>query len=300
MQRDNINFSIIIPHYNIPTLLKRCLDSIPRRSDIQIIVVDDNSSTDIVDFDRFPGLNDEYVEVVFTKEGKGAGYARNRGLEIALGKWLIFADSDDFFTQDLAGIFDEFGDINDDLVYFNVGSVFSEDTTKVADRNISKQQLFKVYDRDAVNGEILFRLKYPEPWGKMIRRELVVINKIRFDETRVANDYFFSTQIGCVAKSVKVVNRIFYYVTLRSGSLSYKFGDTLDKVLIRLDVTIRVQCYMRQFGYSLNPMPIRGLMVLLLKMDLIMFIRKLWEIRSVGIPVSKLLFQMLYSKYSGK
>ena len=38
-----INYSIIIPHKNIPNLLQRCLDSIPNREDVQIIVVDDNS-----------------------------------------------------------------------------------------------------------------------------------------------------------------------------------------------------------------------------------------------------------------
>ena len=37
-------FSIIIPHKNIPSLLQRCLDSIPKRDDVQIIVVDDNSN----------------------------------------------------------------------------------------------------------------------------------------------------------------------------------------------------------------------------------------------------------------
>ena len=66
-------------HKNIPNLLQRCLDSIPNREDVQIIVVDDNSDPNIVDFDKFPGLNRSNVEVIFTKEGKGAGYARNTG-----------------------------------------------------------------------------------------------------------------------------------------------------------------------------------------------------------------------------
>jgi glycosyltransferase involved in cell wall biosynthesis len=48
-----INYTIIIPHKNIPHLLQRCLDSIPRRNDLQIIVVDDNSDEDIVDFCGF-------------------------------------------------------------------------------------------------------------------------------------------------------------------------------------------------------------------------------------------------------
>ena len=48
-----INYSIIIPHKNIPNLLQRCLDSIPNREDVQIIVVDDNSDPNIVDLISF-------------------------------------------------------------------------------------------------------------------------------------------------------------------------------------------------------------------------------------------------------
>lgn len=92
-----INYSIIIPHKNIPNLLQRCLASIPRREDIQIIIVDDKSDVVEVDFECFPGVGEQCVEVYFTKEGKGAGYARNVGLKYAKGKWLLFVDSDDFF-----------------------------------------------------------------------------------------------------------------------------------------------------------------------------------------------------------
>ena len=53
----NCHYSIIIPHKNIPALLQRCLDSIPSREDIQIIVVDDNSSSTEVNFTKFPGNN---------------------------------------------------------------------------------------------------------------------------------------------------------------------------------------------------------------------------------------------------
>ena len=62
-----INYSIIIPHKNIPSLLQRCLDSIPLRDDIQIIIVDDNSSPDKVDFNNFPGLDRDDTEVYLTK-----------------------------------------------------------------------------------------------------------------------------------------------------------------------------------------------------------------------------------------
>ena len=90
-------FSIIIPHKNIPSLLQRCLDSIPKRDDVQIIVVDDNSNPQKVDFEKFPGLDKPNTEAYFDKSGKGAGRARNVGLKHAKGEWVIFADCDDYF-----------------------------------------------------------------------------------------------------------------------------------------------------------------------------------------------------------
>ena len=48
-----INYSIVIPHKNTPDLLQYCLDSIPVRDDVQVIVVDDNSDADKVDFEHF-------------------------------------------------------------------------------------------------------------------------------------------------------------------------------------------------------------------------------------------------------
>jgi glycosyltransferase involved in cell wall biosynthesis len=67
---NEINYTIIIPHKNIPDLLKRCLDSIPEQDDRQVIVVDDNSNIERVDFESFPGLNRKNIEVYFTKEEK--------------------------------------------------------------------------------------------------------------------------------------------------------------------------------------------------------------------------------------
>ena len=81
-------FSIIIPHHEIPMLLQRCLDSIPDVPEVQVIVVDDNSSEQKVDFGQFPGLNRKYTLCIFDKEGGGAGHARNIGLRHADGKWL--------------------------------------------------------------------------------------------------------------------------------------------------------------------------------------------------------------------
>lgn len=56
MEKVNILYSIIIPHYNVPELLQRCLNSIPNLPSFQIIIVDDCSDGKIVDFRCFPGM----------------------------------------------------------------------------------------------------------------------------------------------------------------------------------------------------------------------------------------------------
>ncbi|HCE47774.1 MAG TPA: glycosyl transferase family 2, partial [Prevotellaceae bacterium] len=72
-------YSVIIPHYNSPDLLMRCLASIPDREDIQVIVIDDNSSADVVNFTNFPGKERIYTTLLFNKDNQGAGHARNLG-----------------------------------------------------------------------------------------------------------------------------------------------------------------------------------------------------------------------------
>lgn len=68
------NYSFIIPHKNCPELLQRCVDSIPERDDVQVIVVDDNS-----DEEKKPSLKEHknlQVILLDASQSKGAGRAR--------------------------------------------------------------------------------------------------------------------------------------------------------------------------------------------------------------------------------
>lgn len=293
---NNIKYSIIIPHYNIPKLLVRCINSIPDREDVQVIIVDDNSP----DSDTYKGyLKQESVrknfELYLTNQGRGAGYARNIGLNHVKGEWVLFADADDFFVDGFLSLLDEYADTNADIIYYNVKSVMSDDIKKTATRNVSKNTLFEKYIQ--TGDETPFRCEYCEPWGKMLRYDFIKKNNIRFDETKVSNDYYFSVVSGCLAKNIIVVNKPLYVITQREGSLSFKYGDTMEKLLIRLDVATRVQLFCERMGYVLKPMPIRGLMVLLLKRNVVVFLKELFKIQSKGISAFSLLSQIFSRKY---
>src|SRR5690554_1611631 len=92
-------YSIIIPTYNSKTALLRLLSSIPTNNEkIEVIVVDDNS-LDQNEIQRVCySFRDKFtIKTIFNNINRGAGYCRNQGISNSVGKYLIFADSDDFF-----------------------------------------------------------------------------------------------------------------------------------------------------------------------------------------------------------
>ena len=244
-------FSVIIPHRDCPDLLQRCLNSVPVREDLQIIVVDDNSDPSIVDFKHFPGSDRNDVKIVLTKEGKGAGYARNVGLELAEGKWLMFLDSDDFFLPTITEVLEEEINTSEDIVYYRPKFVLSEDLNTISTRGGS------VYNRyiDCYfesGDEIELRTRWHSPWSKLIKRSLVLKHNVRFEETQYSNDVLFSALVGCVADSIVVRDKCFYVVTEREGSLTSSFCQKEGELAIRAAVFFRSQKTIKSFGYPID------------------------------------------------
>ena len=239
--RKMIIYSIIVPHKNIPELLQRCLDSIPRREDVQIIVVDDNSDPTMVDFDDFPGLGEPCVEVYFTKEGKGAGYARNVGLEHAVGKWILFADADDFFCPNMLEKLDRYKDSNTEVIVFRHKAVMS-DTLGPSHRGYPKR--FAAVIRGEMSPSMY--LSIPMAWSKMVSRCFLISRGIRFEEVYYANDLFYCKMLAVYAERIIVTRELLYVLTERPLSLSKDFSSLAFR--IRYDVTVQVNKWLRSIG----------------------------------------------------
>lgn len=266
------DFTIIIPHKNIPDLLKRCLDSIPDNNNIQIIVVDDNSSQDKVDFGHFPGIERQNVTCIFDKVGGGAGHARNIGLKHAQGKWIIFADADDFFVKDAFSVINNWKNENAQIIVFKTECVFS-DTLQPSNRFLKHNKNVDA----ALNNEITEKeavLNEPGPCAKMFRLEHIVNSNIRFDEVMYANDIMFVVKATCWAKKVKVVNDPIYVVTARRGSLTDKTMKDPDNYLCRMEVKIRRNKFFKNFPYQKTP--ILALVIRAAKLGPKTFCKALW------------------------
>lgn len=214
-----MNFTLIIPHFNIPSLLERCLKSIPIRPDLQVVVVDDASSAEVVDQLKFMECNFPNVDFIYSMRGRGGGAARNIGLDAAKGKYVFFADADDFFTPCLNQILDDVLKIGKDFFCFNAISV-DTDLYTFTYRCWHLNRLIKMYKTNPSKAEFELRYAFGEPWCKVIRRSVIESNQIRFDETRIHNDTRFSYLVGHYAETIEIDQRAIYCVTDRIGSVS--------------------------------------------------------------------------------
>lgn len=237
-------FTLIIPHKNIPDLLQRCIKSIPKRNDMQVIIVDDNSDPMQVDFTNFPGLENPHIQVLFTKENLGAGYARNKGLEMATGKWLLFADADDYFDTDaLNKMLDDCKDAEADIIYLK-----NECIDALTQKHLNQDKLVELYEEESkrLGTESPLRYKTYAPWTKMIKRLLVDKHHITFDQEPASNDVWFSVQVGHYAQSIQVYTTPVYIRTVRQGSLQYSL--VANNLLRRIAVGYKTNNFLKEQG----------------------------------------------------
>ena len=210
-------YTIVIPHYNNVDDLRRCLDSIPDRDDVQVIVVDDNSDPVKVDFDHFPGIGRKNTEVLFLKgeNGKGPGYARNVGIDHAQGRWVVFCDSDDYLLPDVGVAMDEYADHEADVVFFKCEK---QDEEGVKSDYLAVNNLVDSSKKAGVVDDIAYG--FPCPWGKFVKKDFLLQNGIRFQQITGGDDILFSVKIAVALKHYALSDTRLYCVVDRPGSLT--------------------------------------------------------------------------------
>lgn len=213
------NYSFIIPHKNCPDLLQRCVDSIPERDDVQVIVVDDNS-----DEGKKPSLKERknlQVILLDASQSKGAGRARNVGLKQAEGKWLLFADADDYYCDNFIDIIDRYSNSDNDVVYF--------DHIAIDAKGLFTNTRVKDIDLDKI------RYTFKAPWNKLVRKDLIDNHHIWFEEVVNGNDMFFSYQVGYYAKKITYESATLYRYNSTQGSMTNRKKNSDEYYLCRIN-----------------------------------------------------------------
>lgn len=242
-----MKYSIIIPHFNIPTLLERAVNSIPRRLDTEIIIVDDASSNECLQ--KVRNICNEYgthAKLIELSKNSGGGVARNVGVENASGEFIIFLDSDDFFNDCISQILDDYAS-NEiyDVIFFKANSVDSETLCPSYRMDYLNQEIDKWFT-NRIKFEERLRYFFGVPVCKIIRKKLIDQHGIKFDATRIHNDTTFSYMLGYHAKKIFADERAMYCATVRLNSVS-KQKDS-NSILTTIDILGRAVLFFRRIN----------------------------------------------------
>lgn len=211
-----ITYSLIIPHYNIPELLERLLSTIPKRNDLQVIVVDDCSTKNLSELNH---LKEKYKWIEWHNTGTngGGGKARNIGLTYACGKYVLFADADDYFFPQFEMILDNYKNSHADVIYFNIG----EEANTIPSKRVLEYN--RIMDKIGISEKYAIndlRFKYHCPWAKLIRIEIIKNFNIKFEEAIIHNDVLFSGKVGIYSTNIEITRIKAYCLTERTNSVS--------------------------------------------------------------------------------
>ncbi len=214
-----MQFSVIVPVYNVADYLPKCMDSLlcQQCDDWEIILVDDGATDG-----RCPALCDEYaakypdlVRVIHQENG-GLGAARNTGMEQARGEYLLFVDSDDTIAGNtLARLQEEVRKNPADLYIFSFRYVSEAGEESPAEPRVSK-----------VTGEVQTLADTPEllldppmAWNRLCRRALFMEHEILFPGRVWYEDLCTTPSLLLHARSVIQIEDPFYGYLLRQGSI---------------------------------------------------------------------------------
>lgn len=237
MKNIDKKISIIIPCYNVEKYVEECLDSILNQSfkNVEIICVDDGSTDGTLKILKTYEKKHKNVKVL-TQKNKSAGAARNNGLKVATGEFVLFMDSDDFLQPSALQILIELTKKESaDIYFFNF--LMFDDITK----EIKPQIQFKGYGNSIIvenekvtyckatfqNKKEFLTWSYVAPWNKLYNRKFVVDNKLKFDEIFSTNDrtFFFSSLVK--SKEVVFLDAcLINYRINNSGSLTGTYNQS--------------------------------------------------------------------------
>lgn len=215
--------SVIVPIYQAESILHRCINSILKQTfiDYELLLVNDGS------VDKSGCICDKYAKDnknirVFHQKNAGPSAARNKGIDAAKGKYIVFIDADDFVDENfLRNFFLQEKNPENTLV--------QQGYVKVAKNGIEKPIHFtaKRYPADQFSElffEINFIKNFPFPWAKLYERKLIIDQNIRFKpEIRYGEDLIFILDYILQIDKIIINDNCGYYYINDEGSLSTSY-----------------------------------------------------------------------------
>jgi len=217
-----MQFSVVVPVYNVERYLNDCLQSILNQNytDFEVILIDDGST------DQSGAICDEWgeknnnVHVIHT-ENKGLSCARNTGIRMAKGDYLVFVDSDDWIEKNSLKGFDEIIEkTHPEIIETRLIEEYG-DRTVIKDQHYSNY-LQQEFTRERALNWILYETDDTWPAPKRICKRLFIIeNDLFFADGRLQEDIDWTTRLCCCAMLFAGCAQPWYHYRMkREGSIT--------------------------------------------------------------------------------
>lgn len=245
-----IKISVIIPIYNNDKYIKTCLESILNQTlkDIEIICIDDESTDSSLEILKEYKNKYNNIHLITQKHSK-QGAARNKGLEIAKGKYITFVDSDDYLKDDmLEKLYKLSESKNAELTICNIKNTNND--LKLNDRtdryqkyydSISSSKTFTLLDENN------FLKQRTGPVAKLYKKEIIEKFNLRFPENLIQEDEAFYWYYLTKINSYHTINEYLYYRLIHNESVMYKkeanFQNITDHLIICKKIYNHLKAY---------------------------------------------------------
>lgn len=215
--------SIIVPVYNAKMYLERCVRSILGQTiaDIEIILVDDGSKDGSGEICDIFCEQDKRVKVIHKLNG-GVSSARNAGLNIASGEYVMFVDSDDWISNNLCKkMLLHIGEVDLGIGGYTIINKNGESEELLAEEELEFPRQFgirfdQLYKKNFINA----------PFAKIYKMN--IIGEQRFDTSvALGEDFLFNLEYLSKCKKIKIVNTSGYmYNCMNENSATKKMRET--------------------------------------------------------------------------
>ena len=228
-----MKYSVIIPVYNSEKTIKRCIESITsqERTDVEIIIVNDGSTDMSEKFCK--NLQNEYNNIVYIhKENGGVSSARNSGLSVAKGKYVMFVDSDDYVDSNCFEILDNYTKSDADYYQF-VFSIEANGTVK-KEKAWPERHVNTESEKEAFIIESVVTRSINSCWAKLYKRQVIEEKGLRFcEDLSVGEDLTFVFAFLLSADKIERIDGNIYFVDVSNEeSLSRSYRENLSEQLI--------------------------------------------------------------------
>lgn len=223
--------SIVVPVYNAEKYICRCIDSILNQTykNFEVILIDDGSTDNSLEILKGYALKDIRLKVL-SQKNSGPSSARNTGILIAKGEYLIFIDIDDYIDKDyLAVLYNEIKK-GFDLVFMGYRDISKYGVVNLNDFYIDSIELVK-----KIVVENIFKGVGGTLWSKIFRRDIILKNEILLNrEVHMYEDQLFVLQYALIAEKFSGLDCNGYnYNRLNENSLSSKLSIKYYPSLVR-------------------------------------------------------------------